>query len=629
MEGSYRDGSYRSNRSLYTEQTPSNGLNNSHFGDPLTDPDMEDDVYYDAVTDQNRTDILKLILYDLNSAIAPQEIRLMAIHAALEEFDHDDELLHDEELDLRADHILLQKLTYAMCLDPGSVEVGYICSAMECVYRAGRTRLAQSFHEICDALLPLFVEMIRPPSSWSAVQQRPQDNNVELLGDGGEEEKKDSSSNNDPLLGSMFSGGSEYDNPSTHSENKQPQFMEPIDPAQQTTYYGDYDEESAESVEIPSGVPSGAAGEYFEEMNRMSAASDGAAEEAAEGLAREGGGGVGGVEFGGESGGGFDELGDDIPQGTGEYMEEMKRRQTSAAAAAASAAGAPTPTPTPTGSGGGGSNVAHNALALHPVGLGNNTGQEQKLVRRTDVQPHPTSNATNPSAQEQQPHPGGQQQQQQQQQPPATDAQSAIRMELNAAQEAMQNQKKPPGVVPTKRLTIQADGTVVPKRLSIEADPTTAVVPLAVEPSSLGDEEAMRLRGGGVDDDDDDDDHGEDKFAAPSIRPLGSSGKFEADSDFNDFDQEGGSEYGQEDKFAAPPIRPIGSDSEFNDFDDEGRSEYDQEDKFAAPSIHPIGSSEHIGEIHEDVQDKFAAPSIHPISSQSEFNDFTDEGRRS
>lgn len=140
------------------------------------------DVYYDAnngtmppsdgqqqqhpMQSHNRTDILKLILYDLNSAVAPRDIRLMAIHSALEEFDHDDETLHDEELELRADHILLQKLTYAMCIDPNSVEVGYLCSAMEAVYRAGRTRLAQSFHEVCDALLPLFVEMIRPPTGY-------------------------------------------------------------------------------------------------------------------------------------------------------------------------------------------------------------------------------------------------------------------------------------------------------------------------------------------------------------------------------------------------------------------------------------------------------------------------------
>jgi len=137
--------------------------------------------------DSNRTDVLKLILYDLNSAIAPRDVRLMAIHAALEEFDHDDEVLHDEELELRADHILLQKLTYAMCIDPNSVEVGYICSAMEAVYRTGRNRLAQSFHEICDSLLPLFVEMIRPPAGYEPAWMIDQDEAALRLSKGASE----------------------------------------------------------------------------------------------------------------------------------------------------------------------------------------------------------------------------------------------------------------------------------------------------------------------------------------------------------------------------------------------------------------------------------------------------------
>ncbi len=126
--------------------------------DPPLLPDDDDDQY-------NRTDILKLILYDLNSAIAPRESRLLAIRTALEEFDHDDELLHEEELDLRADHILLQKLTYALSIDPCSDEVGYICSAFEAVYRASKERLAESFHEVSDALLPLFVDLIRPTTT--------------------------------------------------------------------------------------------------------------------------------------------------------------------------------------------------------------------------------------------------------------------------------------------------------------------------------------------------------------------------------------------------------------------------------------------------------------------------------
>ena len=133
---------------------------------PQRCPDQDLDYYYQ---EDQRTDLLKLVLYHLNSATAPKENRLAAIHAALEEFDHADDALHDEELDLRANHILLQKLTYAACIDPNSAELGYICSALEMVYRASRNRLAASFRDVSDVLLPVFVEMIRPPPNVAAM----------------------------------------------------------------------------------------------------------------------------------------------------------------------------------------------------------------------------------------------------------------------------------------------------------------------------------------------------------------------------------------------------------------------------------------------------------------------------
>ena len=141
----------------YNSNYTTDASNHGHSSNFQNNYDDDDQYQY------HRTDILKLILYDLNSAIAPRKARLLAIRTALEEFDHDNELLHDEELDLRADHILLQKLAYALSIDPCSDEVGYICAAFEAVYRASKERLAESFHEISDALLPLFVEMIRPP----------------------------------------------------------------------------------------------------------------------------------------------------------------------------------------------------------------------------------------------------------------------------------------------------------------------------------------------------------------------------------------------------------------------------------------------------------------------------------
>ncbi|KAK1744724.1 HEAT repeat domain-containing protein [Skeletonema marinoi] len=228
-----------SSRSVWSEAS---GQQGQVYADPLNSND--EDYYYDA-NDQNRLDLLKLILYDLNSAIAPREVRLVAIQAALDEFDHDDEVLHDEELDLRADHILLQKLAYAMCIDPGSDEVGYICSALEMVYRAGRTRLAQSFHEICDSLLPLIVEMIRPPLPGKHSADKNRRGTVEEDLVSSPEEKPD-----------LLDG--------ENSLNNQP-FMEPVDPlnASRRYTYGDSDDSSAESVQIPSGT-----GEYFEQMNR-------------------------------------------------------------------------------------------------------------------------------------------------------------------------------------------------------------------------------------------------------------------------------------------------------------------------------------------------------------------------
>jgi len=274
--------------------------------DPLH-ADDGDDVYYDAqyadddvlFDDQNRTDTLKLILYDLNSAIAPRDLRLMAIHAAIEEFDHDDELLHDEELELRADHILLQKLTYATSIDPSSIEVGYICSALEAVYRGGRTRLAQSFHEICDALLPLFVEMIRPPSGYNPTivqqQQRESMKKKGLEAEGGTNASNAMDHEND------------YTKRYIPPSQQRSEMMQENISAQQS-YYGDYDDdESAESVEIPSAYPR----EYFEQRNKSASASAGTDASAAA----------------------ADEMHEvdqserqSIPPGTGDYLDELTRR---------------------------------------------------------------------------------------------------------------------------------------------------------------------------------------------------------------------------------------------------------------------------------------------------------------
>jgi len=94
------------------------------------------------------------------------------------------------------------------------------------------------------ALLPLIVEMIRPPLPGKSSSNKKKTTPEEELASDAVEEVKD-----------LLNNENEY------SES----FMEPVDPfgAQRRTTYGDSDESSAESVQIPSGT-----GEYFEQMNR-------------------------------------------------------------------------------------------------------------------------------------------------------------------------------------------------------------------------------------------------------------------------------------------------------------------------------------------------------------------------
>eukprot|EP00546_Thalassionema_frauenfeldii_P015982 CAMPEP_0178897980 /NCGR_PEP_ID=MMETSP0786-20121207/2066_1 /TAXON_ID=186022 /ORGANISM="Thalassionema frauenfeldii, Strain CCMP 1798" /LENGTH=1189 /DNA_ID=CAMNT_0020568627 /DNA_START=198 /DNA_END=3770 /DNA_ORIENTATION=- len=116
-----------------------------------------------SIGGERRSDILKLILYDLNSAIAPQNHRILALQTAISEFDHDEDHKHDEELDLHADKILFQKLSFAFQVDRSSEEVAMICTALEMVYRASRQRVALSFTELRESVLPIFVEMLGKP----------------------------------------------------------------------------------------------------------------------------------------------------------------------------------------------------------------------------------------------------------------------------------------------------------------------------------------------------------------------------------------------------------------------------------------------------------------------------------
>jgi hypothetical protein len=68
---------------------------------------------------------------------------------------------HDQELDLHADKIIFQKLAYCYAVRKHDEELGLLTRALEMLYRANRARVAISFHEVGESLLPLLVDMLR------------------------------------------------------------------------------------------------------------------------------------------------------------------------------------------------------------------------------------------------------------------------------------------------------------------------------------------------------------------------------------------------------------------------------------------------------------------------------------
>lgn len=114
-----------------------------------------------AQKEELRSDVLKLTLYELVNAISPRENRMKAINATLKEFSHNDPSKHNQELDLHADKILFQKLAFCYTNRKYDEELGLLSCALEMVYRANTARVAISFHEVGESLLPLFVEMMK------------------------------------------------------------------------------------------------------------------------------------------------------------------------------------------------------------------------------------------------------------------------------------------------------------------------------------------------------------------------------------------------------------------------------------------------------------------------------------
>mmetsp|Transcript_48938 Transcript_48938/g.72750 ORF Transcript_48938/g.72750 Transcript_48938/m.72750 type:complete len:545 (-) Transcript_48938:403-2037(-) len=112
---------------------------------------------------QTRSQMLNFLLCDLMMVIAPREQRLEVIHAAVDFFNHDEELDHNEELEHGAATVLFTKLAFAYSVHPLDEEVALIATALEMVYRGSRACVARSYEELGDTVMPLLVEMIATP----------------------------------------------------------------------------------------------------------------------------------------------------------------------------------------------------------------------------------------------------------------------------------------------------------------------------------------------------------------------------------------------------------------------------------------------------------------------------------
>jgi len=119
--------------------------------------------------EESRADLLKVLFYELNTAISPRDNRIAALKSVLHECNHFEPDKHDEELDLYADKILFQKLAFLFTVKKEDDEIGLLACALEMVYRASRSRVALSFSEMGDNTLPLFVDMIRCDVSFPPV----------------------------------------------------------------------------------------------------------------------------------------------------------------------------------------------------------------------------------------------------------------------------------------------------------------------------------------------------------------------------------------------------------------------------------------------------------------------------
>jgi hypothetical protein len=101
---------------------------------------------------------------DLHSTITQRD-RLNSLQKALHVFTHDNEELHNFELDVGADKVLCLKLGYAVASYPKnetsiSEEIGLICQCLKHIYKCSSNHRLESFRNIAATeLLPMLIQI--------------------------------------------------------------------------------------------------------------------------------------------------------------------------------------------------------------------------------------------------------------------------------------------------------------------------------------------------------------------------------------------------------------------------------------------------------------------------------------
>jgi hypothetical protein len=100
----------------------------------------------------------------LHSTITQRD-RLDSLHKALQIFSHDNEELHNFELDVGADQVLCLKLGYAVASSPKaetciSKEIGLICQCLKHIYKCSSAHRLESFRNVgATELLPMLIQV--------------------------------------------------------------------------------------------------------------------------------------------------------------------------------------------------------------------------------------------------------------------------------------------------------------------------------------------------------------------------------------------------------------------------------------------------------------------------------------